>query len=50
MEVYDAELEGIYLAGKTICGQRRFRKKKVTIFSDNQAAAYRASQLGPDQG
>jgi hypothetical protein len=33
-----------------ICGQRRFRKKNITIFSDNQAAVRWAGQLGPGQG
>jgi hypothetical protein len=50
VEVYDAELEGIYQAAKKIYGQRRFRKKKVIIFSDSQAAVCRAGQLGPGQG
>jgi ribonuclease HI len=50
MGVYDAELEGIYQTTQRICGQRRFRKKNITIFSDNQAAVRWARQLGPGQG
>ncbi|CCX33124.1 Similar to hypothetical protein TSTA_098250 [Talaromyces stipitatus ATCC 10500]; acc. no. XP_002485806 [Pyronema omphalodes CBS 100304] len=33
-----------------ICGQRRLRKRHVTIFSDNQAAVRRVGQLGPGRG
>jgi hypothetical protein len=44
------ELEGIYQVAQCICGQRQFRKKNVTVFSDNQAAVRRAGQLSPGQG
>jgi ribonuclease HI len=49
VEVYDAELEGIYQATRMVCGQRRF-KKRIIIFSDNQAAVQTAGQLGPGPG
>lgn len=41
---------GIYQMAQRICGQRRLRKRHVTIFSDNQAAVRRVGQLGPGRG
>jgi hypothetical protein len=35
---FRCKLEGIYQAARMICGQRRFQKEHITIFSDNQAA------------
>jgi len=51
-EVYDAELRGIQQAAEECSKQLRLRRRKVWIFTDNQAAVHRISTLkpGPGQG